>query len=128
MLEGQGVVAEQLGGWGCFAKVKVEVQEPQDKTQTSILFKEDAYYGKPIPPAWETVVSFGVNYAFEHLSPDMRNKGYIVIVTGMEDNPVDTTSVAVAYAAARALWDALGTTPQAVPWLDRSKKCLCFPK
>ena len=111
--------------WARFARVAVQLAPA---TETSVVVGGDVFgwrrgeHGPGVQPSpWDDgrrveAVS-GVWYAWERL-PDPRPP-VRVVVREIVDSPVDTGPGDVKFAAAYALWDALGLTPPTVrPFLD----------
>jgi hypothetical protein len=79
--------------------------------------------------SFREAAQFGIAYAWEHYPSDKKLKrGLNVHVKVVGWQPVDTTSVLVAYVACRAVWQALGWTPLKGPIVDEAAGAVIFPK
>jgi hypothetical protein len=117
--------SRQVGGWGAYADVRVAVQ-PTETPTVEVLFDVPGLHSDPRWYDWEAGARFGVHYAIER-SPLVKT-GIRVRITGISTNPVDSSSLTVAFATCCAVWDALGLTPANPPSFDECSKSFRFPK
>ena len=112
--QGKGRLARQMGGKGAFAEVVLQL-EPSKKL--SISFDEcdasDRHSDGEIHYA--VAVSFGIRFALEKLTfTERRLHSYDVRVLCIHTMVVDSTESFVAYAAAKAVYAALGRTDEPI--------------
>ncbi len=69
-------------------------------------------------------IQFGVNYALACI-PDSTE--FRVNVQRLHTNPVDTTSMALAFATCHAVLNCFDDTPDNVPYFDRDTRSFAFP-
>ena len=133
--EGAHWLRHHTGRWARFARVTVRVVPAAGETTVEI--GDDPYgwlrtvYGSDARPyvndgGLRQEAVDGVRYALERLAapvPPVR-----VIVTEIQDYLVDTGPGDVKYAAAYALWDALGVEPPVRPYLAEADGTPVFPE
>jgi hypothetical protein len=119
---GIGRVVRQFGGYGMFAIVGVEATPRPDGFSIEIDRSAAEAAG-----TFRAAVEVGVRYAWEHLDRYARPSGVAVRVTEVQVMVVDTTEIAVIYAAALALWDALKLNPDRPVELIPETRSLRFP-
>jgi len=115
---GSHILARRDGNHGYYASVVLEVEVSGKRGEHSIEFAEEV-------GAYRAGLSFGIAYAHEKSALE---QGIRVRVLELRGHVVDTTEVVVAYAAAHALWDALGVTPPRELVLDARAAEFTFPK
>jgi hypothetical protein len=116
-------LAAQHDNYGYFAEVSVNVMLERGDAGLRVEFSEGT------GSAWRAGASFGLAYAFEK-SPmaEVRGKRVVVRVTSIRGHAVDTTEVLIAYASAKAFWQAVGVSPPQEPVLDQAGGSVVFPK
>src|SRR6266436_9547137 len=108
--QGKGRLARQLGGKGAFAEVVLEL-EPS-KT-LSISFDECDASDRHSEIHYAVAVSFGIRFALEKLTfMERHSQSYHVRVLCIRTMLVDSTESFVAYAAAKAVYAALGRSDE----------------
>ena len=121
--QGKYTVAVQHGDFGYYAEVAVVVTVESGSPGLVVDVAES------VDAAWDAGARFGVAYAFEKaLMRGVQNKAVHVTITRILGHVVDTTAVVVAYASARALWDALQLAPPRDITLDSATGTFSFPK
>lgn len=115
--------AKQIGGWGSFADVEVVVSP---RNSNSALLDVGGLSDDPRGDDWLAGVQFGVRYALEHVPGSERNVS--IRVPYLHTNPVDSSTLSVAFATCFAVWDALGHSPDAAPYFDDASKSFVFPR
>jgi hypothetical protein len=116
--------AKQICGWGSFADVQLRVQ-PAERVGTPVSFDVVDLDNDPRRADWIAGVEFGVRYALEHLPRSERQVA--ICVLRLHTNPVDSSTMAVAFATCLAVWNALGYVPQVVPMFDEKSRSFVFP-
>jgi hypothetical protein len=94
------ILAKQEGQKGFYAGVVLRLEFG------SLL---EIQYESSCDPKWEVAVKCGINYCLERLIQTKGETAFKIVVEEVWSNPVDTTEMTVAYAAAHALWDAIET-------------------
>jgi hypothetical protein len=133
-MEGTFRLRRQSSKWALFAEVTVDAV-PSSKQEIVLgpdvflvwrrwAYGPDAKRGGPDDDASCAAAQDGVQYALEHL-PAAFGKIRVRIVA-IHDSPVDTTPLAVKFAAAYAVWQALGHAPEAGPYIDHEGRAI-FP-
>ena len=125
MTIGEHKLATQVGPCGFFAGVCFEC-ECVSEFGLSI-----TYGGKFLTrdTRWKAALEFGIQHAWGHvrLRNEKESSGLKVTVIRIDwHNDCDTTVLTVAYAAAHALYNALGLIGELSPHFDQSKKQFVF--
>lgn len=121
---GVGELKFVKGGRGGIARVFVEVEvglPPIGHRVQSSIEKNDGH-----GIFYLNAALFGVEYGLEFLGrskPDSLD----IVVTKIDALVTDTTTTMVVYAAAHAIWDALGQLPSRVPVMDTVNHTITFP-
>lgn len=121
---GTHTLAVQSGTAGFFAcvSVRLEMVEGGDE-RLEIMQAPD------LPSEWQTAAAFGIAYAREHLPRSQKfGRSFVVTVLEIRGHAVDTTLVAVAFAAAHAFWKAAGCQVPAGFDLDVPGRSFHLPK
>jgi hypothetical protein len=121
---GTGRIVRQLGGRGTFAIVKVEATPATSGLAVSV---DPAATSDRGATQYVPAVVVGIRYAWEKLNPYKRGDGAAVKVLEITLLPVDTTEMAMVYAAALATWDALQLQPEQPIVLDLKTRSVTFP-
>ena len=116
--QGSHILAGREGTHGYYASVILEVEPDAQHGGVSVAFAQgvDRYLAG---------LTFGVTYAYE--KSGMKD-GARVRVLELRGHVVDTTEMVVAFAAAYAMWDALGVVPAREPELDAKTGLFSFAK
>lgn len=121
--QGKYTLAVQQGNFGYYAEVAIVV------TVESGLPGLVVDVSEPVDSVWDAGARFGVAYAFEKAPMHgVRNKAVHVTIKRIRGHVVDTTAVVVAYASARAFWDALQLAPPRDITLDSATGTVSFLK
>jgi hypothetical protein len=111
------------GGRGVFAKVILSATLCKDYCYQITFDQEE---GKE----WLLGVRFGIEYAWRQIvfkkTPE-GTKGLIVRIDQILGTTVDSTQLAMAFAASMALWTALNIYPDRLPSLDMTTRIFHFP-
>ena len=120
---GKFTLAVQNGKFAYFAEVVIAI------TVESGVPGLDIELPGAVDASWAAGARFGVAYAFEKAPlHGIRDSAVSVTIELIRGHVVDTTSVLVAYASARAFWDALQVTPSRHIVLDDATGTVSFPK
>ncbi|MCK6524265.1 hypothetical protein L6R49_22900 [Myxococcota bacterium] len=120
---GRYTLAVQQGDFGYYAEVAIVVTVESGSPGLVVDVAE------PVDAAWDAGARFGVAYAFERAPTyGVQNKAVRVTIKRIRGHVVDTTAVVVAYASARAFWDALQLAPPRDITLDSATGTVSFPK
>ena len=114
-------LAEQIGGWAVFADITLCViarasGHPIVALGDNVDVDE---YGHDVAS-----IGFGVAYALGYIT-DSDDVG--VFVHRLHTNPVDTTPMALAYAACHAVLNCFNEKPANAPYFDRDSRSFVFP-
>ena len=107
-------LAKQIGQHGFFAVVTIRHDEAVDGLVVDLA--DTARHSE-----FGEAALRGVRYALTHISPPVDSLVGRISVTAIEDNPVDTTASAVAFAACYATWDAIDRKPTSEPRFEGVK-------
>lgn len=114
-------LAEQIGRWGIFADITISVAL---RTPGSPFIAIGGNCGVEAN-SWEMAsIGFGVSHALQHI-PNSDDLGATVL--RLHTNPVDTTAMALAFAACHATFKCFEVMPASAPYFDRSSKTFVFP-
>jgi hypothetical protein len=102
--------AVQTGSAAAYAEVTLEVDE--NATNGTISFDDSVFN------YYRAAAEFGIRHLLTWRHADIGK--YDITVRELLFNPVDTTQVAVAFAAAHALLAALGEPPDRGPTFDKT--------
>ena len=119
---GRHKFAEHIGNWGSFAEVEVIVES---RTGGSVVIDVPGLLSDPRCGDWHAGLQFGVHYALEHVACPKRDLS--VRVSHLHTNPVDSSTLSVAFSTCFAVWDALGQSPKSLPYFDHAAKSFIFP-
>jgi hypothetical protein len=132
-MEGTFRLRRQTARWALFAEVVVDVApssnhevvlDPEVFAWRRRVYGPDARWGGPDDDAFSAAALEGARYALEHL-PAASGKVRVRVVE-IYDSPADTTPMAVRFAAAYAVWQALGHASTAGPYIDQEGRAV-FP-
>ncbi|MFH9350862.1 hypothetical protein [Kitasatospora sp. NPDC017646] len=123
-MEGAFQLLRQTSRWARFARVRVQVT-PADHTGVEV--GPDPFgWRRPLygPEAWacgydddlRAEAVSGVRYAWERLAGPDRPQ-VLVVITEIVERAADTGPGDVRFAAAHALWEAVGVEPSVRPYL-----------
>lgn len=120
---GKYELAEQAGDAGFYAEVVVRLEIEDGKDGLSISYPGDLESDGCL------AVGFGIAYAREHLRRELRlGRRMSVTVETVNGHVVDTTTMALAFAAAKALWNACGVEGPEGFSLDATARMFHVPK
>jgi hypothetical protein len=120
-MEGAYELAVQHGRAGYYAVVRLEVK------LVSFFQGARVSYADPATP-WKAAAEFGVGYAYERTQrAGPKTQGAEVRVREIGWQPVDTTELLVALAAAHAFCRAVGKVPPPTLRLDPATGEVVFP-
>ncbi len=120
---GQFRYAKQIGAWGSFAHVELEVSD--NFTGETVTVDVAGLETDPRSADWIAGANCGVRYALDQLPSTDRDVS--IRITCLRTNPVDSTSTSVAFATCFAVWDAVEFVPERPPFLDENTKEFVFP-
>ena len=109
-MNGSYKLTSQRYGVGYFAHVSADVDPAPESTVTC---SPDVETYMPLNDAGREALRAGALYALADAGAYAH-----VVVTRALGTDVDTPPDALRYAAAHAVWDALGTEPRRPPWID----------
>jgi hypothetical protein len=120
---GEFKLAKQVGQMGFYAHVGLSA-EPNDNGEVVVEFAEKS------GSEWRSGARFGIDYALEHALKETKYQdGLIIRVQMIHGMVCDTTDSLVAYAAARAVFQALGIErTNAMPNFDPDRGVVEFSK
>ena len=114
-------LAEQIGGWAVYADLTLSpIARGTDRPLVTVadgVVVDD--YGQDVAS-----IGLGVAYALTCI-PESDEMG--VIVQRLHTNPVDTTPMALAFAACHATLDCFNKKLDRLPYLDRETRSFVFP-
>jgi hypothetical protein len=120
---GRFQLAKQVGDRGFFADVSVVLDcIPNER----LAFAIEQLESDPRNADWIAGIQFGVAYALQQLPSAKANMS--VLITDLHTNPVDSSSLTVAFATCFAVWDASGFVADRPPYFDESKMSFVFPQ
>ena len=123
MGRGEDKLVVQVGGKGYFGEVTLEVERLGRGGAVTV------YFDPSVSEQWKSGASFGIEYALEHVNThSLFPNGGRVRVLSIVWQPVDTSSVEIAFVAANALYKALGIQPSKKPEFDKNRGTFTFPK
>jgi hypothetical protein len=124
MKHGECTVATQLGQRGFFGRVVVSIVADNNAGTVRVVFDPDR------ATQWRLGAQFGIDYVLERISKrKVFPSGATIHVETIQGHEVDTTNVVIAYAAAKALLEALdleGSTAKQ-PDFDKEHGSFVFP-
>lgn len=122
---GQSRFAVQVGPWGLFADVQLLVL-PGSASDDRVALDVAHLAADPRRRDWIAGIDFGVQYALECLP--LSERDISICITHLHTNPVDSSTMSVAFAACFAVWDAVGCIPKAIPRFDEDTRAFVFPQ
>jgi hypothetical protein len=122
MVEGHFKLACQSGGKGYYGEVRLATRSVCDRGLV-------IDFAPGCEAHWRIGAEFGITYGWELVQfSRSRGNGLVVTVLDIRGQPVDTTNLVVAFVAANALWNALGSAPEHSPSFDATNGRFTFPK
>lgn len=115
--------AKQIGGWGSFAEVEIVVAPANDDC---LVLDVGDLSSDPRRDDWIAGLRLGVRYALEHAPESSRDVS--VRVVRLQTNPVDSSTLSVAFATCFAVWDGLELSPENPPFFDENSRSFVFPR
>ncbi|MDA1230909.1 MAG: hypothetical protein O2856_09055 [Planctomycetota bacterium] len=114
-------LAEQIGGWAVFADITLaSIVRPEH--YSFVTFAEGVDHH--LSDLDVLALGFGASYGFA-LAAQSKDMG--ILVTGIDTNPVDTTPMALAFAACRAVLNSFAIPESKGPYFQREAKSFVFP-
>ena len=121
--QGKYLLAKQFGNAGFYADVVLKVRVESGHDDVVITYPAD------MAPDWQAAIGFGLAYAREHLPRDQRlGKRLSVEILSAKGHLVDTSTMTLAFAAAKALWNAMGCEGPPGFVLDAGTRAFHVPK
>jgi len=115
---------------GLFADVSLVVtrdESSEDEGSGFFIRTTEPYPSADYPTTLYASAAFGISYAIERLPLDQQKSIRSVTIDLIKHHPVDTNSLIVAFAAANAVWNALGVTIPNSSSFDESSGAFIFP-
>ena len=114
-----------MGGILVYAHVAIEF-EPQQKGLLTIR-TAPTLASQAGAAGFEAAARVGIAYAWDQVNYFRRPGGAIVTITEITATVVDTTQIAVVYAAAKATWAAMNLEPDRPIEIIPESRSLLFP-
>lgn len=121
--EGKYTLAEQSGDAGFYAEVAVRVSVEIGDSNLAIS------YGEEIEEDWRISIAFGIVYGREHMPRELRaGKKISVKILSVQGHLVDTITIALAFASAKAFWNAMDHDGPMGFVLEKASRTFHIPK
>jgi len=128
MREGHFRLSQYIGTRRLLGEVRLFVEEVPRGSEDApdVVFDEIAWDFPEID--WKSSVLFGVRYALRKAPSSLKpGSPFRVRIAEVGGYMLDTTELTLAYAAAHALWKALGAAPDTTPVIRAETPAIEFP-
>ncbi|OQP57071.1 hypothetical protein A3860_10920 [Niastella vici] len=111
-------IAEQIGNYGFYGEIEIEVEITSRYQKVELEFDDEL-------ERWQSGVLFGATYFLEHC---MSRIGLNIRVKEIKYNELDTSNTIVAYLTFKALVSATNLELKSDILFDKEFKAFVFPK